>query len=442
MQRKVTNKSVSKKRPIQKGKNKGSISKSIQNNKDERQLRQVNNRTVEAAAAYATGFKYKAPSIQYTTKVSCRIVHRELVASLTSNTVFALNFILNAQPGLGQSFPWLSILAQAFEQYRFHRLALRYYTRTGSSTAGSVIIAPDYDASDVQPLTEQIAASYADSTEDAPWKDMLCELKPDRLHPQGVPKFIRTSNLVASQDVKLYDGANIWVYTTDGTAAGNPWGKLFVEYDVEFFVPTSPSIADPPLFQHIRCNGPTTANFLGGTQTQQSGSSNIFTFVNNVMTCAIGGVYFLVYSGNATTITAVTVAFGGGAFYYANLGPTYATPVGYQVAGSATNVATFYTAVETPVGSTITFNWTYTTGTFAELEIIPIPQNFNLIGSKRNDLVTFGELFRKDEPLPLTIMSSSPSDSDREEFRNLKKRLSAECSKIADLQKLLSEQSI
>jgi len=101
------------------------------------------------------------------------------------------------------------------------------------------MLAPDYDASDSTPVSEQIASSYADAEEDSPWKDICCDLAPRRLNAMEKERYVRQGPLASNVDKKLYDAGNMFVCTVDGTAV--PWGKLWVEYDVTLFTPQAPS---------------------------------------------------------------------------------------------------------------------------------------------------------------------------------------------------------
>jgi len=204
--------------------------------KDNKIPRNPSNKTNSVAAAYSTGTSGRSPIIR-ATRDSCRIQHREFIGNVTGTVAFNVTkFVMN--PGLVGSFPWLSTIASSWEEYKFRNLKIRYLTRTGSATPGSVIIAPDYDASDDNPSSETTLATYQDARGDAPWKDM--EVKLQRLDLSGPVKrhFVRNTALAANQDIKLYDVANLFVATTDGTAVA--WGKLWIEYDVEFFVPQLP----------------------------------------------------------------------------------------------------------------------------------------------------------------------------------------------------------
>lgn len=191
------------------------------------------------AAAYASGQHTGEARVYRSGKDTCRIVHRELLQSITGSAAFAVTSTIALNPGLASSFPWLSTQAQAWERYRFNKLRFRYYTRTGTSVPGSLLMAPDFDAADAPPLSETIASSYEFCEEDAPWKDITCDLPQRSLMGDMKEKYIRSGALQPNQDIKTYDAGNLFVCTVDGTAVG--WGKLWVEYDVTLFTPQVPA---------------------------------------------------------------------------------------------------------------------------------------------------------------------------------------------------------
>jgi len=188
-----------------------------------------------APAAYATTLRSGKPLFLRASYDRSRIRHRELLSAVAGTTTFTAN-AFSVNPGIAATFPWLSTQAVGWEKYRFTRLAFCYYTRAPTSTQGSILLAPDYDAADAAPATETIAASYNGAVEDAVWKDTCCELDPKLFREL----FIRTTTLAANLDIKTYDTATFFMCTTDATAA-SPIGKLWVEYDVELINPQLPA---------------------------------------------------------------------------------------------------------------------------------------------------------------------------------------------------------
>jgi hypothetical protein len=188
---------------------------------------------VAVSAAYSRGHSTTAPRFLRTTRDSMTIWHTELVHMVTGTVAFTAT-TLPIQVGLGSTFRWLSTQTTGWEKYRFKSLRAIYETRTGSSTPGSVILSPDYDAADPAPTTEIDASSYYGTKDDAPWKEIVMDFNMSR-NVNTTPLFIRSGPLAANLDIKTYDFANLHICTVDGTAVS--WGKVFLEYEVELINP-------------------------------------------------------------------------------------------------------------------------------------------------------------------------------------------------------------
>jgi hypothetical protein len=309
-----------------------------------------------AAASYATGQHSQPPSVVRSSVGSCRIRHRELVASISGSISYAVSQSFDLNPGLVASFPWLSIEAQGWETYHFNSLKYEYYTRTGTSTPGSVILAPDYDAADAAPVSEQIASSYADAEEDAPWKDMVCILNEKGLAGGVTKKFVRTNPLLPpNQDIKTFDSGTMFICTTDGT--GTSWGKLWVEYDVTFWTPQLPAVG--PVFS-------AGGSILGGgtmTPTAPLGSAPVINVNNqgfsnigsNVIFFTNTGQYLVTIQGNGTGVSGLPTTANAGCVAQA------LTTAAVNTAGTLCE-QTFIVAVTVP-NATISINVTATTVT-------------------------------------------------------------------------------
>jgi hypothetical protein len=266
------------------------------------------NKQFSAAAAYSTGNSGKAPNVTMS-KDSCRVIHRELLGNVSgvSTSAFTISSTFALNPGIVATFPWLSNIAQNWEAYRFNKLRVCYYTRTGSNTAGSVIMVPDYDASDGSPISEQTASSYEDIQEDVPWKDITCTLRPGAMHSVGPRKFVRLGALSANQDIKLYDVGNLFICTVDSAAAA-PWGKVWIEYDVTFYTPQLQSGGSTfTTVSAIRSGGTMDNLNVFGDAPVITGNLGV-TVAANVMTfptLIVGAEYNIDLSLTGTTISAI-----------------------------------------------------------------------------------------------------------------------------------------
>jgi hypothetical protein len=273
---------------------------------------------------------------------------------------------------MSNTFPWLSIQSQAWERYRFNSLKFEYFTRTGSGTPGSVMLVPDYDPADSAPISEQVASSYEDVVEDAPWKDMCCSLKPSSLHALGPSKFIRSGTLLANLDIKTYDSGNLFVCTVDGTAVN--WGKLWVEYDVTLMTPQlHPAGSSLLSAQHITCTAATTASNFNN-QVTQPGSTPIVTIIGNVMTFDVAGRFLLTVistanGGGAVTVTTTPATTG----QFLDILNTAASSDN----GSGSLIVTQVMALDAVVGDTITFGNTFLNGSAVDVLISKLPSDLD-----------------------------------------------------------------
>lgn len=323
---------------------------------------------VGVSAAYASGQSGRAPTVVMS-RDSCRVVHRELLSNVSgtsgSGFVLAQGFALN--PGLSATFPWLANMAQNWETYRFNRLRICYYTRTGSNTSGSVLIAPDYDSSDAPPSSEQIMSSYEDVQEDAPWKDITCILRPSALHNLGPRKFIRTGGLGPGQDIKTYDAGNVFIATVDSASAAS-WGKLWIDYDVTFTTPQLPpsGVVSSSVVAIEGGGGQSDAQPFGNTPTVSTGGVGLSINLNDLIFSGLvpGQEYLLVCFFDGTVISAASSAIGAGFTSVAAAG---------IIDSTGTHATIRASLIATSDHGNVILGLTATTVTSAELAFTAIP---------------------------------------------------------------------
>lgn len=241
--------------------------KSANNQKNKKPKNKKSSRSSEISLApVAMASKQGFPSRRASMK-SHRFANSELIGSVNGSVSFtATRYDVN--PGIATTFPWLSVEAAQWEQYRFHRLSFRYVTRTSTSTVGSVILSPDYAIRDLAPTTEKQATNTQDAVENSVWKDLVCDLDPNAMFPLGPRKLIRSAMIGSDQN--LYDAAAFYLCTVE-EADASAIGKLWVDYEVEFFVPQN-SPADT--------SGPTKMSWyaLSGDQTLSTGVTTAVLF--------------------------------------------------------------------------------------------------------------------------------------------------------------------
>lgn len=193
--------------------------------------------TTLAPVAKAYKLRSMEPMVSSTSR-SCRVRHRELVlGSFLSSVNFAIGAKLPLNPGLSGTFPWLSSIAKNWEQYKVHRLNAIYIPILPTSTQGDIGLIPDYDAGDTSPTSEVEAANTEDAVTNSCWDKTECNLDPKAMMAGCTRKFVRTTNTAG--DIKTYDVGNFYIYTVNFSSSLLNVGKLFLDYDIEFFVPQS-----------------------------------------------------------------------------------------------------------------------------------------------------------------------------------------------------------
>jgi hypothetical protein len=187
-----------------------------------------------AATSLSRRVQTMAPVITRGAK-SMRIHHRELIAaSVAGSTGFTVQNVFYLNPGLAATFPWLAPQAQQWQQYTVHGIRFIWVPIAPTSTAGDVYLVPDYDAADPTPTTETQAADNVDAVVDSCWQDIVCNLDPRGMMGLGPRRFVRPCAVAG--DVKTFDVGKFFLCTNNETGT-TTIGKLFVEYDIEFFEP-------------------------------------------------------------------------------------------------------------------------------------------------------------------------------------------------------------
>lgn len=180
------------------------------------------------------------PTFARPTDPGCtRIVHREFFSDVVSpGAAFNINtFVIN--PTNVAMFPWLSLMAQNFEQYRFYGLVFEFKTTSATAVSstntalGSVILATQYNILE-PPFASKVqmdSYDYAVSTNPS----ISC------IHPiECAPKQGAMVNLYtftsAAGDNRFSDLGNFSI-ATQGQQATSDIGELWVSYDIEFLKP-------------------------------------------------------------------------------------------------------------------------------------------------------------------------------------------------------------
>jgi len=190
---------------------------------------------------YSRKVNMNSPKTKDLGKGNMRIVHQELVTEIrTAKTTNGQNngFVLykiHVNPGLQDSFPWLSSLARNFKNYKFWMLALCFVPRNNVVQAGTSMMYCEYDPDASDPENRKDLLNRKQAAEIQVFKDLdffaeMEELAKEKSH------YIRTGPPLKNQDIKLQDCANFY-YAYDGTSPDTLIGDLFFQYTVDLITP-------------------------------------------------------------------------------------------------------------------------------------------------------------------------------------------------------------
>lgn len=162
------------------------------------------------------------------------VKHREFLQDIVGTAAFtAVKVAIN--PGLTNSFPWLSKIARNYESYRFRKVDFEYDTMVSTDTDGAAMLVMDYDAADSAPTTKLEAMSFLGSERGPLWQPTTFRANVGALNklPQ---RYVRFAALASNLDVKTYDAGSFYMCTVGSSNTGII-GELYVDYEVELITP-------------------------------------------------------------------------------------------------------------------------------------------------------------------------------------------------------------
>jgi hypothetical protein len=178
-------------------------------------------------------------------KRGLRVTEREYLGDIRSgalvggSTIFSNNsFAIN--PGLAATFPWLSALANNFDQWQPNGIIFEFRstssTFNGTSQAlGTVIAATEYDVVDPQFATkvEMENSDYAMSCAASESLIHAVECSPKERQRQLYS--IRNGSVPSNDIQRNYDLGNFQIATQGMSVADVNLGELWVSYDITFY---------------------------------------------------------------------------------------------------------------------------------------------------------------------------------------------------------------
>lgn len=252
------------------------------------------------------------------------IVFREYIGDITSSNLFAIqSYFLN--PGNPAAFPWLSSIAQNYEEYEwrgiifeFKSMSSELNTNAGTSSLGTVIMATQYNVLDPTFQNKRLMENYEFACSDRPSKSFIHPIECKRSANATQHLYVRTAAVPTSTiqgDLRLYDHGNFQIAQQGMTADFNDTsiGELWVSYHVELFKPKLEGVTGASILSdRFDFTGGTSNNpFLnsGANVTNTCGcvvGPNIISFPK---TC-FGRFHITIQSSSPTASTTTPINFG------------------------------------------------------------------------------------------------------------------------------------
>lgn len=263
----------------------------------------------------------KAISAHTTSRGDIIVEKAEYIGDLVPSTTGAfLSQVYNVNPGLTSVFPFLSGLAQQYEEYDpvYMQVILKTTSgyamnnTTGNAALGTMGITSVYNTyTNTATLNSKvICESYDGATSGPPSKSQVIRLQTKNSRNPLDTYFTRAGPVPANQTSSMTDVCNlvIWSSGLQNTVANAPIAEIWIRYKIILKSPKPGSLLTTSPFVHAQCATATTSAYFGATRTLSAASNFIPTFTGTTVTFPSDlplGNYLLSYVAYGTSTASV-----------------------------------------------------------------------------------------------------------------------------------------
>lgn len=216
-----------------------------------------------------------------------RFVNREFIMDVKSSQNFLKRLDQEPiNPGNPNLFPWLSNIAQNFQEHIWHGLIFQFKSTSGSAISstnnalGTIILGSQYNPYDQPFSNKQNMENTMYSSPSAPDKDTIHPIECARAQTVLTHLCNRNStNNGSNQDSRFYDLAVLTLAAVGMQASDINLGELHVSYDIEFLKPITPPSGSSDPEVHYKGTTGITALTPFSTNPTISSSSSPFSFI-------------------------------------------------------------------------------------------------------------------------------------------------------------------
>jgi hypothetical protein len=291
------------------------------------------------------------------------IRHKEYISDITSTTGFGVYSQYPLNPGLSVTFPWLSTIAQQYQEYTWKGVIFEFRSTSGdvvasSNTAlGSVMMATNYRGTAPVYTNKLSMLNEYFSSDAKPSEDFCHPIECDpRENPYNV-QYVRGAAVPAGEDEKTYDLGIMSIATEGMQASSVDIGELWVSYEVELRKPVVSGATD--LFgkaAHYYASSGAAATTPFSTARTSLYDSIGLVFTSTKVTFPLGtiGTFIVVLAfGGTITVANFANAFTSGTLTNCTAatsfnGSTSNNPIAAQYTASGTSAGLCYAIVTIP----------------------------------------------------------------------------------------------
>lgn len=236
-----------------------------------------------------------SPPAMHSNNSNMIIRHREYVSDVVSSSSANTfkNDVYPIQPGLLDSFPWLAVIAQNYQEYRIKGMVYEFKTlssdmaiSSGNSNQylGGVVLATNYDVVAPNFANKQAAENTQYTTSAKPSCSFYHPIECAPLRGgQGI-LYTRAAAAPANSDLRLYDLGNLNVISFGIAGTSVTLGELWCTYEIEFLkaITADTDIGGGSQVDSFTLNNVTAANPFGSTNVPQPNNGIGGTLTNLV----------------------------------------------------------------------------------------------------------------------------------------------------------------
>jgi len=322
---------------------------------------------------------------------SMRIKHREYLTDVSGSATFT-NSSFPINPGLYNTFPFLSSLAQNFQEYKFHGLVF-YFNSTSANALnstntalGTLIMSTNYNSVEPNFTSKVQMEAFEFSNSGTPSMSQIHCIECDPRQNALGELYVRTGSLELNSDQRLYD-LGVFQLATVGMQATANVGELWVSYDVTLYKPKLPDqlVGSDVQYAHLSefplgtaANG--TFFGTGGGVVSTTSTLPVVTS-NNTFTLPYAGSYLVLMTSAGAQTAGISLSIGANISNGSNLFQDSSVSSITAVAGG-TNLTTFiYNVSQNGIGIANKITVTSATGLTAgktDTFIFAFPQLYSV----------------------------------------------------------------